>query len=65
MDKSKQMTGRGLRIMSKSSTLEMARRRISWIFDEFDNVMVSVSTAPRPVPCRASGPRRRAPASSA
>jgi len=39
----KQKTGKGLRIISPHTTLEMGRRRMDWLFDEFDNIMVSVS----------------------
>jgi predicted phosphoadenosine phosphosulfate sulfurtransferase len=37
-------TGHGLRILRQESTLEMGRRRMKWIFDEFEGrVMVNVS----------------------
>jgi predicted phosphoadenosine phosphosulfate sulfurtransferase len=38
-----QKSGKGLRIMRSENVLEMAIKRLEWIFDEFDNVMVSSS----------------------
>jgi predicted phosphoadenosine phosphosulfate sulfurtransferase len=44
IDKRVQKSGKGLRIMRNENVLEMARKRMRWLFREFDGkVMVSVS----------------------